>query len=660
MTTWISRATALFFLGFSSLALSEAPEPYPLEYWALRSVMSSVEVSPDGKKIGMLKTLGKFADPQLHIHDTDDLDGEPYIISADPMEIRSFYWVSDDALVISLRQRIRDSVKGNNKGVYAGKIALFSLKSKEFEQLGDLPNPSITSILRKDPDNIIVSTIPGTGDDLGLTEAFRPTAYYKLNLDKGTTSLIVRGKISLGQIDFDESGEPWIGRGFSRTRKEYIWYYREDGENDWTEFYSMSEDSPEAFSVLGKDEAVPGNFLVLAQNGNTFKGLWSFNPAKKEFSELLYRRNDVDVYGVRRDSNNWERPGRITAVSYYKDKFHYEYFDEIEGATYAQLEQIIPNAHYVAIQSRSRDGETFTVYNQGPRDPGTYFLYREGQFQTIGTRQPLLESKNLADLMYTVAPARDGRTVPSLVHVPQGEAPFPTVVLPHGGPEIHEIIIYDEWAQMLANNGYLVIQPQYRISEGYGMDHYFAGFEEGAYGIKTQDDMDDAALHLVEKGLADPERMAMFGWSAGGYASLVAATRTPQLYKCTIAGAPVSDPVWQANDTTRKGGITSRGWIKQVFENRYRGASPVDDIEKVNVPIMLVHGDDDQRVRFHHSKVMADLLEEHNKPYKLIVLEGADHYSNTLFYDHKLQLYTNLIDFLKNDCFGSEMQASNQ
>ncbi len=124
----------------------------------------------------------------------------------------------------------------------------------------------------------------------------------------------------------------------------------------------VSEDNTDMLAAsfypffVGFDDAVPGNILVMDFNGDDKRGLWSYNPKTQTYDELLYRRSDVDVYGVRMHSNRWTYPDRVAAVSYFKDNFHSEYFDEIEGATYHQLEQLIPYAHYVSITSRSRDG----------------------------------------------------------------------------------------------------------------------------------------------------------------------------------------------------------------------------------------------------------------------------------------------------------------
>ena len=293
------------------------------------------------------------------------------------------------------------------------------------------------------------------------------------------------------------------------------------------------------------------------------------------------------------------------------------------------------------------------IYNVGPKDAGTYYLLKDGRLQIIGSQKPLLRADDLADFRHIEYTARDGTTIPAFLTVPHGEPPFPLVVMPHGGPFVHErpysyTNYYPEWAQLLANNGYLVLQPQYRGSQGYGMKFYLAAFQEGGYGgYGMQDDKDDGALHLVKQGLADPDRMAMFGWSYGGYAALVAASRTPQIYQCTVPGAAVADRMMQVNyfrDRMRgaEGLAFVQTWLKSM--------SPIDDVEKVNVPMLIVHGDVDQRVPVDHARKYLKELDKHGKPYKYVELEGADHFSNTLFYDHKITFYNALIDYLKNDC----------
>jgi dipeptidyl aminopeptidase/acylaminoacyl peptidase len=295
------------------------------------------------------------------------------------------------------------------------------------------------------------------------------------------------------------------------------------------------------------------------------------------------------------------------------------------------------------------------IYNVGPRDPGTYYLLKDRQVKTIGSRQPLLESERLADVRYITYAARDGRKIPAYLTVPQGEGPFPLIVLPHGGPFVQEVVGWDEWGQLLANNGYMVLQPQYRGSRGYGMKFYMDAFADGGQGgYKMQDDKDDGAMYLVEKGRVDPDRIAMFGWSYGGYAALVAASRTPQIYQCVIAGAAVSDPNMQVNYYRYRLRGTGKDEQLRMWDD---SISPLKEVEKVNVPILLVHGDVDQRVPPDHARKYLKLLDKYNKSYKYLELEGADHFSSTLFFRHQIELYRTMIDYLNNECGQMSMPA---
>ena len=635
----------------SAGAHAQAPEPYPLEYWALRDVISRAQISPNGEYLGLMKIPSRDGNPIIEVYETADMVKEPFRLDADPMEITNFFWVNDKALVFSLRQRVRDRIDGFNQGVYESRIALLDVERRQIRRFDEV-GPAIENLLPNEPNKVIISFAEGGGDGPGsrVSAAFRPRAYWEFDLDRGTKRLLIRGQISVGNITFDADGNPWLARGFDIAARDFVFYFRRPGESSWREFYRVNEDDFESafVRVLAKDDAAPDHVLMLAHNGHDKIGLWSYDMANRQFGELIYQRGDVDVLGIRRHSNFWANPDRATAVSYFKDKLHYEYFDENEGAMYQQLEGLIPHAHWIDVVSRSRDGGAMVIRNMGPHDPGTYYLLHEGQLQSVGSTQPLLESENLADLRYITYEARDGRTIPAFLTVPSGQPPFPLVVMPHGGPFVRELVIYDEWAQMLANNGYLVLQPQYRGSLGYGMDFYTTAFAEGGQGgRRMQDDKDDGALHLVSEGLADRDRMAMFGWSYGGYAAAVAAARVPQIYRCVIAAAAVTDNNLQVNHYR----FALRGAQREEQLRMWDDSvSPIDVAHEVNVPMLLIHGSVDQRVPTEHATIYRNRLESHGKNFKFVELEGADHFSNTLFYDHQLELYRSMIDFLRQDC----------
>ena len=638
---------SIFIAGLPAQADEGVADPYPLEYFALRDVISTVLISPDGKRLGLMKIPTRDGNPVIEVYDAKNLDREPFRLNADPMEITSFYWASNTNVVFTLRQKVRDRIEGFNEGVYDTRIAQLDLETEEIETFDEL-NATISALLPNEPNKIILSFNPGSESSSKIAEAFRPRAYYEFDLKRGTKKLLIRGKVDVAQIEFDGEGNPWTARGFDLASGEFIWYYRAPGESGWREIYRMDENNFETFEIVAKDDAKPSNVLVVANNGNDKAGLWSFDTGARSFEELVYRRSDVDVAGVRMHSNEWTNPDSVAGVAYRKDKLHVEYFDEVEGATYRQLEEIVPYAHDVRITSRSRDGQTLTVYNSGPKDPGTYYLIKDGQMLTVGSKQPLLESERLADVRYITYEARDGVEVPAFITIPYGSPPFPTVVLPHGGPFVNETVGYDEWGQLLANNGYLVLQPEYRGTTGYGLDYYTMAFRDGGQGgYKMQDDKDDGVLYLIAEGMSDKDRVAMFGWSYGGYAALVAASRTPQLYQCVIAGAAVSDPLMQVNYYRD----LLRGAARDEQLNMWDDSiSPIKEAARVNVPMLLIHGDVDQRVPPEHLKKYLKELDRYEKQYRRVWLHGADHFSNTLFFRHQITLYENLIGYLKNEC----------
>ena len=642
----VIAATVMTFLGTGT---AQAADPYPLDYWALREYMWDVSLSPEGDRLALMKIPTKEADPILEVYDTSDLSKEPFRINADPMEIVGYDWLSNNVIGFVARQRVRDQIEGFNEGVYSFKFALLNIETEEIESFDQDSEPAVVNLLPQKPNHVIVSyeNYNRDGPAARIQQAFRPRAYWEMNVETGAKKLLIRGKLRVAAIRFDQNGDARLAQGVDERSGEYIWYYRDPGESDWEEIYRQHRDEFEFFGVGGLDEENPGFLYVYAHNGENTEGLWHFNTETKSFVEPIYKRGDVDVGSLRYHSNYWANPGVEVGISWSKDKRHIEFWDAEEEAIQEQLESVVPHAHRLSFR-RSRDGATFRIYNQGPRDPGTYYLLKGGKLHEIGKRNPLVKSDQLADVRYITYKARDGRVIPAFITVPNSEPPYPLVVMPHGGPFVSEVVDYDEWGQLLANNGYLVLQPQYRGSRNYGMEFYQSAFIDGGQGgYKMQDDKDDGALFLVEEGLALKDRIAMYGWSYGGYAALVAAARTPQIYQCVIAGAAVSDPLQQINYYRFQ--FEGAPMLEQV-RMWDESISPIKEVANVNVPLLLIHGDVDQRVPPEHAEKYVDALEAHNKNFEYVELEGADHFSNTLFYEHQILLYRSLIDYLQNDC----------
>ncbi len=626
----------------------------PIDVWALRDVVNAVDLSPDGKHLLVHKVESKEGDYLLEIYKTDDLS-EPYRrLNAEPMEIISAQWVSDNVIVGNAWEIKRETVRRQEDDTRNYATFFYNLDKNKFNQVDG--NLSVINELPNDPDRVLVATADSVGE-LGVDpfEAFRPRSYYKLNLRNGSQSLVMKGTRKYGNIIFDNEGNPRfaIGQDSDNTVKSY---YRKPGDGSWTQFGEVyDQDDHEnlwrfltGFQGLAHiDHENPNiGYMIEARNGSDTASLWEFNFETGQYGEELVAVENADIMAVGTHSI----PGNdnLTYAQYPGAKWERVWFDADEKALYDALQQQIPHAHQLNISSRSYDGKSMVVTNRGPKDPGSFWLVKDGQLAKLGSRNPLLDPGQLADVEFIRYEARDGMMIPGYVTKPKGEGPFPLIVLPHGGPHVPEVVGYDEWGQLLASAGYMVLQPGYRMTVGWGKAHFDGGY--GEHGGKMQDDKDDGALYLVEQGLVDPDRIAMFGWSYGGYAALVAASREPNIYQCTIAGAAVADPA----KTYRLGAGRAGGVPKALNDWAERrgtiGINPIEEVQKVNIPLLMVHPEDDSRVLYYHFEDYKKAFEDAGKTGEFVTLEDADHFYSTLMYSHQQQFYTKMLDYLANDC----------
>ncbi len=645
------KAAALSFslpmFGMTMVAdAADQTDPLPIDYWAVRAAMSNVQLSPNGEKVAFLSISGKDADPIIEVHDVDSLGTDPIRLNATKMEFTSLDWVGDDYLLIQARQQVRRRIEDVNQGTYEYRVVAYNVKEKEWITLANnsFGAVSIASLLPNDPDRILIQTFDSPIEGLANASFFRAD-YYEFNLETGRRKTVLRGNDKNAQALFDAQGNPRISQGYDANTKDYVYYYRKPGEGSWTEIYRVPSTSyDESIQFAGWDQQDPSIIYAIAYNGEDRNALWAFDTNTKEFVEKIYQHPEADLLGTVGDHNFWAEPDQIDGLVYGTDKYRIAWFDPEEAALVEGLAQAIPNSYNVQVSSASRDDSVMVVSNSGPRDPGSYYLLVDGQLKYLGSRKPQIKAEDLADVKFIKYPTRDGDEIPAYLTVPNGEGPWPLVVLPHGGPHVSEVVEFDEWSQFLANNGYLVMQPQYRGSQGWGLDHWQKAF--GEWGMLMADDKDDGVKYLIEQGMTEPDKVAMFGWSYGGYAALAAAVRSDKnVYQCVIAGAPVSD-LPQARADFAKGIEASERYIDETYD----GMNPLGEAEKIDMPVLIIHGDVDQRVPYYHAERMANKLDKLGKDYKLVTLEKADHFSNTLFYDHKTKLYTEMISWLDTRC----------
>jgi len=629
----------------------------PVEVWSLRSVVNAVQISPDGKHILVHKTESREGDYLLEIYKTEDLlagNSQPFRrLNADPMEIIGANWVTDNHIFGTAWQVNRSRVARPEADIRDYRSFAYNLEENEFNNIEG--NFGIETLLPDEPDTILISTGRAVSDGLGVDpfSAFRPQAYYRFNLNTGTRSLLMKGSEKYPTATFDNKGNPRYTQSVDRGTNEIVNYYRLPGDSSWKEFgerYDLDEHE-NLYRVLsgfmglaGFDPDNPNIGYIIDNRGEDKAALWEFDFTTGQFGKKLFQSESSDVMSIRTHSI----PGndKLVGARYPDWRMETHWFDDEEKALYEALEQQIPYAHQVGISSRSRDGKRMIVTNRGPRDPGSYYLITEAGIAKLGSRNPLIDPEQLNDVEFIWYTARDGLKIPAYVTVPKGEGPHPLVVQHNGGPHVNGMVSFDEWGQMLANNGYMVLYPNNRISTGWGRRHFDAGF--GQHGLAMQDDKDDGVKALIEAGWADPDRVAFFGWSYGGQAALYAAANKSGLYQCSVAGAAVADAEKQyyGRRDTRYDALDE--WSQA--RGGLIGINPIDEVDQVSIPLLMVHPKQDRRVMYYHFQDYKKAIEKAGKDAQFLTIDGADHFSNTHMYSHQEQFNTKFLDFLRNDC----------
>ena len=308
------------------------------------------------------------------------------------------------------------------------------------------------------------------------------------------------------------------------------------------------------------------------------------------------------------------------------------YLDRTIKAVRENLGRAFPGK-IIVLSGWDRARTKFVISVDGPSDIPTWQILdtQTKQVLIIGEEYPGLVGSALGTQSLISFAARDGTQIPAYLTMPPGGATknLPLIVLPHGGPEARDYAGFDWLAQFLATRGYVVLQPQFRGSDGFGKAWADAG--RGEWGGLMQDDVTDGVKHLLANGTADPAKVCIVGWSYGGYAALAGAAFTPELYKCAVSINGVSDLPemigWVSNRAGEESGSVNywRDHIGNAMDPEVAAASPARHADGVRAPVLLIHGKEDTVVPFQQSQKMERALRDLGKPVTLIEVPGEDH-----------------------------------
>jgi dipeptidyl aminopeptidase/acylaminoacyl peptidase len=441
----------------------------------------------------------------------------------------------------------------------------------------------------------------------------------------------------LNRIDLPIEGNPahWTFDSNGELRAVTIantWYtsdkalisnwYRPAGSEDWEMLAEFKIVDDLWFPVGVPDE--PNKLNVMSRAGRDTWAVFSYDTKRRGFGELLAGHPTQDIVDVE-GSNLSAFESVVTGGM----KPETNWFDSSWNKAQVSVDAALPDR----VNRLSGDpSNKILVYSYSDVDPGVWYLLdmKSMKMTEIVRRLPLVRSQLMRPMEILTYQARDGLSIPAYLTRPDKTAPAPLIVMVHGGPTSRDYWGWNQEVQMLAAHGYTVFQPQFRGSSGFGKTYESAGY--GQWGLAMQDDITDGIKYLVTKGIADPKRICIYGGSYGGYAALWGMVKNPELYRCGVSFAGVSDIELMFHDGSDR---TDDNYAMDLMKSKIGDAkknrqkfddvSPLKHADQIRGPILLMHGDHDQRVPIEHSEKMMKALDANHKTYVWVKFEDAGH-----------------------------------
>jgi len=611
---------ACFFFSGSLLAnqkLSISPETFG----QLENILN-ISLSPTGKRVATLRNLkGQIS---LITRSLDPAEkGQVFISTFEQGEFKRVHWLSDERLLFSLRF---PSTRYGSKAMESRLVAMDwnkknmvnlvkrQKRSRRYEAAGFVSQiqDSIVSYLPNDPDHILLEL---DNEDINHPDV------YKINVHTGARKRIVKTRADVVSWYADKNGVVRLGHGKYKSKDRII--FRESEEESWktiARYDVIDNHIPFGFAGFSPD---PGLIYVSKLSEAGLATYYIYNPEQKKFSSII-DGDTVDVIDIELDEDE-----SIRSYSYFDDSVKTVYKDKLWRDLNKMLDSNFPDQN-AEIVNYSQNQKKFIISVSSPTNPGDFYLLdlNKKKLDWYAETYPGLDIEKLSTMKSVTYKARDDLEIPSYLSLPKGvkDTPkLPTVILPHGGPFARDSYGFDYWVQFLTTRGYAVLQMNYRGSKGYGAAYENKGNNE--WGGKMLDDINDGAYWMIEQGYSNPDRICIMGGSYGGYAALQSLVKEPDLYKCSVALAPVTNMSTFFNQL-RDLMYTSERYLPYINnkEGSLEDISPYHQVDKINVPVLLVHGTNDRKVHYKQSEMFADRMKQKNKEITFISLEQGDHH----------------------------------
>ena len=597
----------------------------PLEAYGRLPEVDLCELSPSGNR-----AVSRVTSNGRDLIVVFDLETMQPVTAADAADVNPRYirFVDDDSVVLVAGQTIR-TMAVRNSFDYSSAYS-FDVNTKE-----------IRVLLKRAQDMFPYQSGLGriVGMDPGSSTVFMPAyidtkppslGVYKARLDSSRARVAHKGNTHTIDWFLDADGEPLVREDFNDNANVHEIYVLDNDTRRGRLIYDEETALP-SFSTVGLTKARDA-LVLLARNADTdMHSYFLMDLVDGSISGPVFEDPERDIAGVITDINRV-----VHGVVYSGFTPTYAFFDKTVEERVATIQRRLKGVS-ARLVSWTADFGRLMFEIEGGWSAGACIFFDDalGAPKALGQMRSSIDDSQVVPVEISAYEARDGLTIPALVTAREDvreAGPAPLIVMPHGGPRSYDRYGFDWMAQYFASRGYVVLQPQFRGSSGFGGGLLDAG--DGEWGAKMQSDLDDGVDFLVAEGIADPDRVCIVGGSYGGYAALAAGAFSPDMYKCVVAFAPVTDIRQMLRQEKREHG--KRDWVLDYWEKQVgaeesekdilASISPAYHADAFKAPVLLLHGKNDTVVRIDQSKRMEKALRKAGKDVTFVQLKGEDHW----------------------------------
>jgi len=627
----------------------------PLKAFASLPLVRTMELSPSGTYLASIQNVGSKTYLVTTTHDGKDLR-RLFECNNVAYFLNWFQWINDDRLLIGVY--VVDVKIGGMSDLKWIQTRVLAINRDGTDLQTDLIPPDFDGRAFRYGDtpqiqDSVIGTIPGDDRAVLIALDLKSSTYpdvFKLNVYTGERELVERNIYGIRDWTADRQGVIRLGTAVDGTIIHHL--VKPPGSDEWRTLSKFDVTRETGMTPLGFDE--DPNILFVRQPLEGRAAVYRLDLSKPASPPQLLASHPV--YDVEGDMIYAPWLKHVVGTHYRTDGREIVYWDPAAKELQTRIDLALPRRANT-IYSSSKDGRRHVLASGHSTQPTQWYLLDEqsNRLHWIADNYPNLDPKTLVQPVPMTFKARDGTVLHGyLTRPPQSPQARPLIVLPHGGPVHRDTMAFDDWVQFLVSRGWAVLQVNFRGSRGYGTKFTEAGFKR--WGLEMQDDLTDGVQFAVERGVADPKRICIVGGSYGGYAALMGIIKTPDLYRCAVSFAGVSDlPSLLAE---KRNFVNYQiGWERQLGSawsdrNRLKETSPITHADDIRTPLLLVHGVQDRVVMIEQSREMAEALKKAgNQTYRYVELPEADHHLSRA--EDRITFFRELERFLRTHLDGS-------